>query len=523
MKSVVVPSFALHVTRYLALPHFSPLRCTSTQASTRGGEGDEERACPRPSRLPEGPPLEHFLQSARSERDGKEGGCGSGGGGGTTTSRGDDRVNIVGMPKHDLRSLLEAYGFAKYRASQIWHAMYSRGASSIDEVTAIGKRDRALLSDVMKIDFGEVKSDQESGDGTRKWLIGLDGTAGLPFSDLTLPSTPSLSPLVEVDGYEGRDYTINHEGESATATAGTDGADERTKRRRRVLLPATVESVYIPELERGTVCVSSQVGCSLSCSFCHTGTQKLERNLLPGEIVSQLQVCRSGVGEFPLGQSRMVSNIVFMGQGEPLYNYANVKKAIDILADEEGCSISRRRITVSTSGVIPKIEAVLKELKVCLAISLHSANRQTRNELVPLNKTYPFEEMLSLCRKLSNDSSLNLRRKRILFEYVMIRGVNDSLADAKDLVRSLRGIAGLVNLIPFNPWPGTPYECSSDEAILSFAKELRTRGVHATVRWPRGRDILAACGQLRSTHQLKEAAKKRLLGHDAYLSSPEMA
>jgi 23S rRNA (adenine2503-C2)-methyltransferase len=256
-----------------------------------------------------------------------------------------------------------------------------------------------------------------------------------------------------------------------------------------------VESVHIPEEDRGTLCVSSQVGCTLTCKFCHTGTQRLVRNLEASEIVGQVMLARDALGEWPSpAEDRQITNIVMMGMGEPLYNFENVAKALKIVMDHEGLSISRRKITLSTAGVVPMIRRCGAELAVNLAISLHAVSDELRDVLVPLNKKYPIAELLDACRTYPGSSNA----RRITFEYVMLKGVNDTPAEARELVRLLAGIPAKVNLIPFNPWPGAPFECSSDPAIAAFADIVNAAGYSSPVRTPRGRDILAACGQLKS-------------------------
>jgi 23S rRNA (adenine2503-C2)-methyltransferase len=282
---------------------------------------------------------------------------------------------------------------------------------------------------------------------------------------------------------------------------------------------AEIECVYIPEAERGTLCVSSQVGCTLNCTFCHTGTQRLVRNLTAAEIVAQVMVARDRLGDFPGGIAptdgivpsgegvRAVSNIVFMGMGEPLYNFDHVRNAIAVLTDGEGLSLSKRRITVSTSGVVPELEALGRECGTMLAISLHATNDALRDRLVPLNKKYPIKDLLAACRAYPGASNA----RRITFEYVMLKGVNDTPAEARALVRLLNGLPAKINLIPFNPWPGTSYECSDWETIERFSDIVFNAGYASPVRTPRGRDILAACGQLKSeTEKLRARARMML-------------
>jgi 23S rRNA (adenine2503-C2)-methyltransferase len=325
----------------------------------------------------------------------------------------------------------------------------------------VAKIVRGKLAERFTLALPEIAAEQVSTDGTRKWLLRLD-------------------PV-----------------------------DEKDK-------GAEIECVYIPESDRGTLCVSSQVGCTLNCSFCHTGTQKLVRNLSTREIVCQLLVARARLGDFPgferptdglvpSGENmRAVSNIVFMGMGEPLYNLEPVEDAIEIMSDGDGLSLSKRRITVSTSGVVPQIERLGSECGPMLAISLHAVRDDLRNELVPLNKKYPIRQLLDACRDYPGASNA----RRITFEYVMLKGVNDSPAEARELVRLLKGIPAKINLIPFNPWPGAPYECSDWETIERFSDIVFNAGYASPVRTPRGRDILAACGQLKSeTEKLRARAR----------------
>lgn len=348
------------------------------------------------------------------------------------------RKNLIGLDRTEIAQALieegEAEKRAKMRAGQLFHWLYYRGASRFDDMTSISKELRASLPEKFTAARPEITSLQESVDGTRKWLVKFP------------------------DGQE-------------------------------------VESVHIPEEDRGALCISSQVGCTLTCSFCHTGTMKLVRNLTAGEIISQMLVARDTIGEWPSPKgNRMISNIVMMGMGEPLLNYDNVSKALKIIMDGEGISLSKRRITLSTSGVVPKIHQCGEELGVNLAISLHAVTDDVRDMLVPINKRYPIKELLKACKEYP--SSNNARR--ITFEYVMLSGVNDSPADARELVRLLKDIPAKVNLIPFNPWPGSNYICSSNNAIHRFAKIVNDAGYSSPVRVPRGQDIMAACGQLKS-------------------------
>ena len=333
----------------------------------------------------------------------------------------------------------------KMRAQQIWHWLYVRGARQFDEMTSVSKDLRGALEQRFTLDRPEVVAEQISVDGTRKWLLQLPG---------------------EIPG-------------------------ER---------PHQVECVYIPETDRGTLCVSSQVGCTLNCSFCHTGTQRLVRNLTPGEIVGQIMIARDRLDDFiaakdaPADSPRLVSNIVMMGMGEPLYNFESVRDALHVASDGEGISLSKRRITLSTSGVVPNIARTGAEIGCMLAVSLHAVRNDLRDTLVPLNRKYPIKELLDACRNYPGASNA----RRITFEYVMLKGVNDSLGDAKELVRLLKGIPAKINLIPFNPWPGSTYECSDWEQIEKFSEIVFNAGYASPVRTPRGRDILAACGQLKS-------------------------
>lgn len=342
--------------------------------------------------------------------------------------------SLIGLDRVDLEAELEPLGLGGFRVRQLWHWIYCRGARGFEEMSTLSKAARAALAERYGLDRPAVAQAQESADGTRKWLLRFP------------------------DGQE-------------------------------------VETVHIPEPERGTLCVSSQVGCTLTCRFCHTGTQRLVRNLSAGEIVGQLMLARDAFDEWPTrDDGRAITNIVLMGMGEPLYNYESVAKALRIVMDGEGLAISRRRITLSTAGVVPMIRRCGEELGVNLAISLHAVTDALRDELVPLNRKYPIAELLDACRSYPGLSNA----RRITFEYVMLRGLNDSPADAKALVRLLAGIPAKVNLIPFNPWPGSAYECSTPEAIERFADIVAAAGYTAPVRTPRGQDILAACGQLKS-------------------------
>ena len=358
-----------------------------------------------------------------------------------------DKRNLVGLTRPELAGALVELGEsergAKMRANQLWHWIYYRGARSFAEMTSVSKELRQRLADTCEIGRGAITSDQLSADGTHKWLLRFG------------------------DGEE-------------------------------------IESVLIPEDDRGALCLSTQVGCTLTCKFCHTGTQRLVRNLDAAEIVAQILVARDSLGEWPSPKSgRILSNIVVMGMGEPLYNYDNVAKALLIAMDNEGISISRRRITLSTAGVVPMIDRVGKELGVNLAVSLHAVRDELRDDIVPLNKKYPIAELLDACRRYPAGSNA----RRITFEYVMLRDVNDSVADARELCRLIQGIPAKINLIPFNAWPGSPYECSSAGAMNRFAEIVNLAGYSAPIRTPRGRDIMAACGQLKSASVRGRAAR----------------
>jgi 23S rRNA (adenine2503-C2)-methyltransferase len=347
------------------------------------------------------------------------------------------RKELLGLSREQLAAEFASIGEAPFRAHQLWHWIYHRGVTDFERMTTLAKSLRAKLAEGYVVGRPTIGRDLKSIDGTRKWLLRW------------------------ADGHE-------------------------------------VEAVHIPEEDRGTLCVSSQVGCTLTCRFCHTGTQRLVRNLTPAEIVGQVMLARDALGEWPSPQDgRLLSNIVLMGMGEPLYNFDAVAQAMKIVMDHEGISISRRRITLSTAGVVPMIARCGSEIGVNLAISLHAVNDALRDELVPLNKKYPIAELLEACR---NYPGLNNAR-RITFEYVMLKDVNDTPADARELIRLLKGIPAKVNLIPFNAWPGAPYECSTAAAIQRFGDMVNDAGYASPVRTPRGRDILAACGQLKSASQ----------------------
>jgi len=374
------------------------------------------------------------------------------------------KPSLLGLSRAELADALGAIGVPesqrKMRVQQLWHWIYFRGFTSFDAMSSVSKELRAELAAHYTLDRPEVVAEQVSVDGTRKWL-------------LRLPGDPDSG------------------------------------------LPHEVECVYIPDTERGTLCVSSQVGCTLTCTFCHTGTQRLVRNLTAGEIVGQVMAARDRLGDWPGGTrptdgvvpsgERCITNIVMMGMGEPLYNFEAVRDAILIMADGEGIGISKRRITLSTSGVVPNIERTGNEIGCMLAVSLHAVRDELRNELVPLNRKYPIAELMKACRNYPGVSNA----RRITFEYVMLKGVNDSIEEAKALVRLLKGIPAKINLIPFNPWPGSKYECSDWEQIEKFSQVVFDAGYASPVRTPRGRDILAACGQLKSTTE-KLSARERM-------------
>ncbi|WP_136658128.1 23S rRNA (adenine(2503)-C(2))-methyltransferase RlmN [Nitratireductor sp. XY-223] len=363
-----------------------------------------------------------------------------------------EKPSLIGMSREEMGDALREIGVKdrqiKMRVQQLWHWLYVRGVSDFADMLNVSKDLRAALDERYSIARPEIVDEQISADGTRKWLL-------------------RFPPR---------------------------GAGK----------PVDIETVYIPEEGRGTLCISSQVGCTLTCTFCHTGTQKLVRNLTAEEILSQLLLARDRLGDFPdkdtpqgaivPSEGRKVSNIVMMGMGEPLYNFDNVKKALLIASDNEGLSLSRRRITLSTSGVVPEIYRTGEEIGVMLAISLHAVRDDLRDELVPINKKFPIEQLMQACRDYPGLSNA----RRITFEYVMLKGVNDSLEDARDLVRLLKGVPAKINLIPFNPWPGSNYECSDWEQIEVFANFINQAGYASPIRTPRGRDILAACGQLKS-------------------------
>ncbi len=372
------------------------------------------------------------------------------------------KPSLAGMSRAELRAALAAAGVPekqlRMRSGQLWSWIYVRGAPDFDAMSDVSKELRTQLAAHYCLSRPEIVTEQVSVDGTRKWLLRL----------------------------------------------GQQGSDAKAPE---------IETVYIPEANRGTLCISSQVGCTLNCTFCHTGTQKLVRNLTSAEIVGQIMLARDRIGDWVLPKAvkgsdeavpddarflpsseRKITNIVLMGMGEPLYNFDNVKRAIEVAADGEGLSVSKRRITLSTSGIVPEIGRWGEEAKTMLAISLHATHDALRDELVPINRKWPIASLLDACRNYPGLSNA----RRITFEYVMLKGINDSLAEARALVRLLAGIPAKINLIPFNPWPGAPYECSDWEQIERFAEVVNKAGYASPVRTPRGRDIHAACGQLKS-------------------------
>jgi len=378
---------------------------------------------------------------------------------------GGEKPSLVGLSRAGIGAELAAIGVEpkqiRMRTAQIWNWIYARGVTDFGDMLNVSKDMRATLEGAFTLARPEIVAEQVSEDGTRKWLMRFPPRGA------------------------GR--------------------------------PVEIETVYIPEIGRGTLCVSSQVGCTLTCSFCHTGTQKLVRNLTAEEIVGQILVARDRLGDFPEkstpvgaavpSEGRLVSNIVMMGMGEPLYNFDNVKEALLIASDGEGLSLSKRRITLSTSGVVPMIPRAGEEIGSMLAISLHAVRDDLRDILVPLNKKYPIAELLDACRAYPGLSNA----RRITFEYVMLKDINDSAADARELVRLLRGIPAKINLIPFNPWPGVNYQCSDWETIEAFSDIVNRAGYASPIRTPRGRDILAACGQLKSESERMRARERLAL------------
>ena len=356
-----------------------------------------------------------------------------------------NQENIVGLSREELNERFLNLGLKKFRSGQVWHWLYHKGVMSFEEMTTLSKTVREQLRQKFAIKRPMIIEKQTSMDGTIKWLLQFE-----------------------------------------------DGAK--------------AETVFIPEEDRGTLCISSQVGCTLNCSFCHTGTQRLVRNLTPSELVGQILIAFDELSGWPSAQAgRPVTNIVLMGMGEPLYNLDNVITALKIVMDNEGISISKRRITLSTSGIVPEIYKCGLETDVNLAISLHAVTDDVRNILVPINKKYPIKDLLRACREYPGVSN----SRRITFEYVMLKGINDSISDAKALIKLMEGIPAKINLIPFNPWPGSPYERSEKSQIEQFAKIILKAGYPSPVRTPRGDDILAACGQLKS-ESVKEKRSERI-------------
>ena len=376
-------------------------------------------------------------------------------------ARTDGRIDLIGLPRDQLRALLAEAGLepkqAKLRAKQLWHWIYNRGVTDFVAMTDIAKAMHPWLAERFVIGRPEVVEAQVSTDGTRKWLLRSD---------------------------DAQDY----------------------------------EMVFIPDADRGTLCVSSQIGCTLNCTFCHTGTMRLVRNLTAGEIVGQVMLARDALGEWPTAagapnpdyqpDGRLLTNIVMMGMGEPLYNFENVRDALRLVMDGDGLALSKRRITLSTSGVIPMMARAGEEIGVNLAVSLHAVTKPVRDEIVPLNRKYGIEALLEACAAYPGANNA----RRITFEYVMLKDLNDSDADARELVRLLRHyqLPAKVNLIPFNPWPGAPYECSSPERVARFSDIVFRSGISAPVRTPRGRDIAAACGQLKSAAERKRRARTQV-------------
>src|SRR6476660_4387600 len=364
-------------------------------------------------------------------------------------ARADGKADLVGLSKDQIRAELEAAGLeprqAKLRAKQVWHWIYNRGVTDFAHMSDIAKAQRGWFAERFLVSRPDVVEAQVSSDGTRKWLLKT---------------------------HDGQDF----------------------------------EMVFIPDADRGTLCVSSQVGCTLNCRFCHTGTMQLVRNLEPSGIVGQVRLARDSLGEWPsLPEGRMLTNIVMMGMGEPLYNFDNVRDALKIVMDGDGLGLSRRRITLSTSGVVPMMDRAGAEIGVNLAVSLHAVTKEIRDEIVPLNRKYGIEQLLEACAAYPGANNA----RRITFEYVMLKDRNDSDADARELVRLIRKykLPAKVNLIPFNPWPGADYECSDEDRIRAFSEIVFEAGISAPIRRPRGRDIMAACGQLKSAAEKKSRAE----------------
>ncbi|MGB0749751.1 MAG: 23S rRNA (adenine(2503)-C(2))-methyltransferase RlmN [Magnetospiraceae bacterium] len=355
----------------------------------------------------------------------------------------DTRINLIGLSRAQLTEALAGIGEKPFRAKQLWHWLYHQGETDFEKMTTLSKGLRTTLADHFRVSRPGVSVQQTSEDSTRKWLLRLE------------------------DGKE-------------------------------------VETVFIPEEDRGAVCISTQVGCTLTCRFCHTGTQLLVRNLTAAEIVGQFMVARDSYGEWPTAMDdRLLTNIVVMGMGEPLFNFEATKTALQIAMDPEGIALSRRRITLSTSGVVPEIRRCGAEIGVNLAVSLHAPRDDMRDEIMPINKKWPLADLMAACREYPGANNA----RRITFEYAMLKGVNDSEADARELVRLIKGIPAKFNLIPFNPWPGAPYECSSGNVMHRFAQIINDAGYSAPIRVSRGQDIMAACGQLKSASERQRKAR----------------
>ena len=369
-------------------------------------------------------------------------------------------ASLLGLDKSELAKIAMDMGERDYRGTQIFQWIYNRGVRTFEEMTDLSKAFRAQLADSFVVDRPAITQEQVSSDGTRKWL--------LAFAD----------------------------GQKA-------------------------ETVFIPEEDRGTLCVSSQVGCTLTCRFCHTGTQRLVRNLTAGEIVGQVMIARDTLGEWPTptDEARSLTNIVLMGMGEPLYNFDEVAKAMHIVMAGDGLALGKRRITLSTSGIVPDIKRCGEELRTNLAISLHAADDDTRDAIMPINKKYPLKDLMEACRTYPGVSNA----RRITFEYVMLKDINDSEDDARALVKLVKKVPCKFNLIPFNPWPGTPYECSEPKTIDSFQQILADAGLTCPIRTPRGRDILAACGQLRTDSEKLSARERRQQAEQAWAEKESLA
>ena len=365
-----------------------------------------------------------------------------------SNTKNNSKTNLLGLSKTELKLILVKNNLPKFRADQLWNWIYRSGTTNFDFMTNISKDLRVTLSNLFYIWRPKILTSNKSEDGTIKWLLKLD------------------------DGNE-------------------------------------IETVWIPDDERGTLCISSQVGCTLTCKFCHTGTQRLVRNLTSSEIVGQVMLAMDEIKDWPsASENRLLTSIVLMGMGEPLYNYENVKNAIEIIMDHSGISLSKRRITLSTSGIVPEIKKCGDDLGVNLAISLHATNNNLRNELVPINKKYDIKQLLDAVRAYATISN----SRRVTWEYVMLKGVNDTIDDAKNLVELIKGIPSKINLIPFNEWPCSPYECSETEDIKKFSKVIMKAGYASPIRTPRGRDVMAACGQLKSlSKKLRKLDRKKTL------------